>query len=98
MRVSLNLVQFDDPPTPSGQLFDGLTQYTAINRPKEVQIIFPKLAFGEIGESLDTGSSSESTGGDLRRTFISAVLRQSGIAKWRMPNCRETSCGRETPA
>jgi hypothetical protein len=44
MRISLNLVQFEDPPTPSGQLFDGVTQYNAINRPKEVQIIFPKLA------------------------------------------------------
>jgi hypothetical protein len=45
MLVSLNLVQFEDLPTSSGQLFDGVTQYNAINRPTEVQVLFLNLAF-----------------------------------------------------
>src|SRR4030081_331867 len=45
MRVSLNLVQFVDLPTSSGQLFDGVTQYNAINRSTEVKILLLNLAF-----------------------------------------------------
>ena len=45
MRVSLNLVQIEDLPASSGQLFDGVTQYNAINCPTEVQILFLNLAF-----------------------------------------------------
>src|ERR1700675_1511865 len=41
--------------------------------PRRLRSYFPISRLRD-GESLDTGSSSESTGGDLRRNFISTVF------------------------
>src|SRR6202158_3648554 len=68
MFVSLNLVQFEDLPTSSGQLFDGVTQYNAINRPTEVQVLFLNLAFERWRVSRNGFS------GDFWRNFINTVF------------------------
>src|ERR1700674_122496 len=85
MRVSLNLVQIEDLPASSGQLFDGATQYNTVNRSTEVKILVLNLASERWRVPRYT---SESTGGDLRRNFISTVFtatRYSQVEKAEPP-------------